>query len=225
MAIKDKDGNVYKLRGPNPLMRNQQEWDRSKLKFINMGSTTEIVEDARNPVKKFKTEFNVVDIGEKLDLKPNKEANLVKAKDFIEEIAEPEEKVAIVAPPKEEPQEIKEGPVEFDVNPHLADIMKQRGVEFYCAPVIGHKQHVDELYDNSYKTFKYGEKSIFDAIVIDMSDFELQFWCVRPISEDSIIHPKTREKGQRWWRVREVEPKTGGYLCKAITSDSNPDFS
>ena len=231
MAIKDKDGNVYKLRGPNPLMKDQKvDWDLKSLKFINMGWSNEIVEDVRNPVKKFKTDFNVVDIGEKLDLVPNEIAatTTVPAREFVKEIVkevvEPEvvERIAVVTPPKkEEPQE----EVVLNVPPQLASILKQRGVEYYCAPVIGKKHHTDDLYDNSYYTMQYGNKFVFDAVVIDMSDLELQFWCIRPISAESIVFPKTKEKGQRWWRITEVEAKTGGYLCNAITSDTNPDFS
>jgi hypothetical protein len=224
MAITDKEGNVYKLRGPNPLMKDQkQDWDRKKLEFINMGWENEIIEDARNPVEKFKTDFNVVDIGEQLGLVPNEETKTVPARKFVEEIAKPEpiEQVAIVTPPKEEPKE----EVVLNVPPQLASILKQRGVEYYCAPAVGKNLHTDDLYGESYYTMQYGNQFVFDAVVIDMSDLELQFWCVKPITIESIIFPKTKEKGQRWWRIKDVEPKTGGYLCNAITSDTNPDFS
>tara|TARA_Y100000034_G_scaffold96448_1_gene117445 strand:- start:133 stop:771 length:639 start_codon:yes stop_codon:yes gene_type:complete len=212
-------------------MKNQnRDWDRDKLKFINMGWENELVEDARNPIKKFKTDFNVVDIGEQLGLIPNEEATVVPGRKFVEELSEPEveseavepevvEQVAIVTPPKE----VKE--VVLNVPPQLASVLKQRGVEYYCAPVVGKNQHTDDLYDDSYYTMQYGNKFVFDAVVIDMSDLELQFWCVQPITVESIVFPKTKEKGQRWWRVKDIEPKTGGYLCSAITSDTNPDFS
>lgn len=246
MAIKDKDGNVYKLRGPNPLMKTQQEWDRAKLNFINMGRhDSEVVEDERNPIDKFKEDFNVLNIGEELNLKSNKEATaVVPTKEFIDEISQEPEVAEVednveelvrreaVEPVEElvrraavEPVVEKPKQVTLDVHPSLAKILNQRGAEYYCAPAMGKKRHVDDLYDNSYYTTQYGDQFVFDAVVLDMSDLQLQFWCVKPITVDSIVHPKTKEKGQRWWRITESEPKTGGYICRAITSDTNPDFS
>ncbi len=42
MPIKNKDGSTYTLRGPNPLMKNQERWDKAKIVFHNMkwGGTT-----------------------------------------------------------------------------------------------------------------------------------------------------------------------------------------
>lgn len=215
MTIKDKSGKVYKLRGPNPMMKDQNRWDLNKLELINMGWSNDIVVDERNPINKFKTDFNVVDITEKLNLVPNKEANaeIVKSQNFIEEIQE------------ESVVEKIEEPAVSDTNHQLDDIFKEKGVEYYCAPVIGEKQHVDDLYDNTYSTMKYGDKFVFVAVIIKESDLELQFWCVCSITINSIVFKKIKIKGQRWWRIKEISPKTGGYLCRAITSDTNPDFS
>ncbi len=220
MVIKDKKGKVYKLRGPNPIMKDQKKWDMAKLQFINMGWKNEVVVDERNPIQKFKTDFNVVDIGQELGLMPNEEAaTVVKPQEFIDDIQE----TVVVEEPKEES---KEEPVVLNVDSQLAKLIKERGVEYYCAPVVGKKEHVDALYDTSYYTMQYGEKFVFDAIIVEESDLTLQFWCVRPVIIDSIVFRKiVKSLGERWWRVKEVEPKTGGYLCRAITSDTNPDFS
>jgi len=222
MAIKNKEGKVYKLRGPNPIMKDQNKWDIDKLKFENMGWNSEIVTDERNPIQKFKTDFNVVDIGEELGLVEAPEAStaVVKPQEFIKEVQE--EPVAVPEPVEAKPEEDQ---VVLNVDPQLAKIIKERGVEYYCAPVIGKKEHVDDLYDNSYFTVQYGTKFVFDAVVVEESDLELQFWCVRPVTVDSIVFRKVKMKGQRWWRIVDIEPKTGGYLCRAITSDTNPDFS
>ncbi len=216
MAIKDKDGKVYKLRGPNPMMKDQKKWDMDKLQFINMGWSNEVVVDERNPVQKFKTDFNVVDIGQELGLVSNEESTttVVKPQEFIDDIQK-----SVTEEPKEET-------VILNVDPQLAKIIKERGVEYYCAPVMGKKKHVDDLYDNTYYTMQYGEKFVFDAIIIEESDLELQFWCVRPVTAESIVFRKiVKSFGERWWRVKDIEPKTGGYLCRAITSDTNPNFS
>jgi hypothetical protein len=66
---------------------------------------------------------------------------------------------------------------------------------------------------------------MFDAVIVDQSDLQLQLWCVKDISKDSIIYRKLNQGGERWWRIQHTEPKTGGYLCVCGISDLNPDFS
>ena len=221
MAIKDKDGKVYKLRGPNPLVKNQVEWDRHKLKLINLSWQNEVVEDAKNPVKAF--DETLVKIDEELDLKPNAEANVavIEPQQFIEEIqAEP---VPELEPePIPEPQ-AKPEPKVIEANKKIARIFRERGAEFFCAPVIGKRTHLDDLYGHSYDTLQYGDKFVFDAVVLDQSDLETQFWCMRQLSIGSIIYRK--ERGERWWRIKDIEPKSGGYIVTSIISDTNPDFS
>ena len=47
MAIKDRDGNVVKLRCPNPVMTTQQTWDNSKVIYHNMFFPIITVPDSR----------------------------------------------------------------------------------------------------------------------------------------------------------------------------------
>ena len=35
MVIKNKDGSEYKLRGPNPIMKNQNLWDNFQIHNMN----------------------------------------------------------------------------------------------------------------------------------------------------------------------------------------------
>lgn len=219
MAIKDKDGKVYTLRGPNPLMKAQQEWDKTKIRLFNMrgGRHEEVITDLRNPVEAFNA--NVVDIGQDLKLKERK-AKTIEPRKFIEEIREM---------PKEEPPQVFRMPEPptpvLNVDPKMARILKERGVEYYCAPAIGRKTFTDDFYGSTYDTIEYGEKFVFDAVIIDQSDLELQFWSIKPITAQSVVYRKVKQGGERWWRIVDVESKTGGWLAKAITSDSNPDFS
>jgi hypothetical protein len=101
----------------------------------------------------------------------------------------------------------------------------ERGVEYFCSPVIAYKEIVDELYGTSYKTPKYGTKFLFDAIIVDQSDLQLQIWCVKDIKKDSIIYRKNQQGGERWWRINQTEARSGGFLCLASISDINPDFT
>lgn len=212
MSIKDKDGNVYKLRGPNPLVKNRNDWDKNKITLINFKKIKEeIFEDKKKNIKK------PIDIAEDLSLFQGPEpSKKISAQDFIEKIAEPEQ------PPEEDKKEFK---ININVDERAARALLERGVEYYCSPVIGHKEIVDELYGTSYKTPKYGTKFLFDAIIVDQSDLQLQIWCVKDISKDSVIYRKNQQGGERWWRISDTESKSGGYLCLASISDVNPDFS
>ena len=214
MAIRDKDGKVYKLRGPNPLMKDQVDWDRTKTKLINLSWGSEIVEDVRNPVTQ--AEENLIKIDEELGLKPNKEAaKIIEPDKFIAELRAPESPVQ----PEPEP------PPTINAEPRTARLLKEKGAEFFCAPVIGTRMHVDELYGSAYERLEYGDKFLFDAIVVAESDLQIQFWCARPVTMHSIIYRRIKEGGERWWRINEIEPKSGGYLARGIPSDTNPDFS
>jgi hypothetical protein len=221
MAIKDRDGNVYKLRGPNPLCKDRSDWDKTKIKLINLKDIkTEIIHDENNPLKKAKQ--NIVNISERLGLfEGPEESKIIPPQEFMEEAAA----VAIEEPLIENSFNSPTPGVTINVNENVARILQERGVECHCVPVIGYKKIVDDLYGSSYSTPKYGTQFLFDAIIIDQSDLQLQIWCIKELTKDSIIHRKNKQGGERWWRVTDIEPKTGGFLCLASISDVNPDFS
>lgn len=243
MAIRDKDGKVYKLRGPNPLMNDQNlDWDKSKLKLHNFSWNSECVKDPISPEARFQKEHPKVNIAEELGLKPNGDwippfefVNELKAtrpttiaeeipEDFpvIEEepvVEEPEE-IQIPLPKSEQPK--PESPKEFNVSSQVARIFHERGMEFHCAPVYQVSMR-DDLYGTEYKMNRYGDKFIFDGVVVEENDLELIYWCVKEMTKGSVVMPKSRES--RWWRIEQIEPKTGGFLVKALPSDVNPDFS
>jgi hypothetical protein len=230
MAIKDKNGNVYHLRGPNPLLKNQENWDKSKIKLINIGWTSEVIEDKREAIEEIPPyrEEPIVE-------KPATKA--VKAVDFINDIIIPREEVKIEVPKpvihESKPQVVdveievvqpQKKQVVLDVNPKLARILSQRGAEYFCVPAIGKKKH-ENSDGEDYETIVYGEQFIFDAVLIDQSDFQFQFWCIKDITKGSVIHKRSPERGERCWRVERSESKSGGHLVIATISDVNPDFS
>jgi len=187
MTIFTKDGNVYKLNGPNPLVEKQVSWNIKSLIFYNF-SWNSIVE--KNQEKEIKEELN-----------------------FLKE------------PIKEE---LNLGHIEYKVLCH-------------CLPVKI-EMKIDELYGETRKRFKYGEKFIFPCVIIEASDLYFEIWTNDPknqVLEKSIIYPfvyevynKTTKKYDkvpyddcRWWKVTSREPKENGWLIKAIPSDTQPDFS
>lgn len=190
MAILNRDGSVFALRGPNPLMLTQDDWDRSKVTLINMSLKQDVVKDEASPPP------DVPDVAEVLA----EGTRTVSAAEFV-------------------------GEVVIEAAPQVARMIKQRSVEYYCAPAVGVKTHVDELYGDSYDTPVYGEQYLFDAVVIDASDLQIQVWCATPVSVNSVIYRKSGQGGERWWRVASSEPRSGGYLLTASVSNVNPDFS
>lgn len=237
MAIKDKNGNVVKLRGPNPVMRDQADWDASKVKLINCGWKSEVVVDHRSPAKEMKA--RTIDIGEELGLEENPKTKIVPAKQFIAEMVAPAKPKPKPVPPPPKPPEPEpeidieievvqpDQPVTLNVDPRAARLLRDKSVVYRYVPVVGQKKHKDDFYGDSYETPIYGEQGELDAVVVDLSDLQLQFWCVRPITKGTVLHRKdeSKEGGERWWKVERVEANGGGYLVLAVTSDLNPDFS
>lgn len=234
MAIKNKDGTTYQLRGPNPLMKDQADWDKTSIKLINLTGKSEIVKDDHNPIEEANS--NIVNIRDELKLTGTK---VVRASDFIKEINQAQEMMPqfeepesipepVVVPetvviPDPTPEPTKE--VQINLDERLARIIKERGVEFYCAPAVDMKKVKDSLYGSSYETIIYGKQFIFDAIVLAESDLQIQFWSVNLIPINSVILKRDPEGGERWWRVSKNQPKTGGYISLGDISNSNPDFS
>lgn len=220
MAIKDKDGKVYKLRGPNPLMGDQKAWDNKHVKFVNFGWEEHTMEDENNPIKKFDSDYKVRDIGTVLNLTPNiveepeqKEPEVaVEPEKVVEEIKEPVPEPAPVPPPAPLPS----------MDKSVAAALEKHKTVFHCAPAI-QVTIKDDLYGDSYQRTSYGNKMTFEGIVTKQSDFTLEFWATKEVTVNSVVYPQDTSK--RWWRIKAVHPKSGGYLMTAMISDVNPDFS
>ena len=58
MAITDKDGKVYKLQGPNPLMKDQDKWDMNDIVLHNFKWGSEVIEDTKK-AHKFLSDLNI----------------------------------------------------------------------------------------------------------------------------------------------------------------------
>jgi len=86
MAIKDKDGNVYKLRGPNPLVKNKSDWDSSKIKLINFDHLKEEI------VKDIEKKLNNVKKNQIEKENRKEESKVIKSDDFVKDITDDEDK-------------------------------------------------------------------------------------------------------------------------------------
>ena len=212
MTILDKEGKVYTLTGPNPLVEKQATWDQSGLIFHNF-EWDEIKSKSESSNKK-----------QKISEMPA--APKVPAEEPIRQIEkEPEVRV----------QETQDDGREFDL-PYI-----KYKVLSYCLPA-NVQEKKDSLYGDSWSTVKYGKKFVFPSVIISSTDLSLELWTSDPngqITERSIIYPFSYEVHNqntdahdrvpydeyRWWKVSSKEKKQEGWLFKAFPSDIQPDFS
>lgn len=195
MPIKRKDGTTYKLTGPNPIMVTQDRWDRSKLVFHNFCWKGKTVPDT-SAITPYSSAFRLNPVGEKPMM--------------VQPVAVPEPEVKVTY---EEPE-----PIVQQAEP---EVFKNK-IQVWCLPAKI-KDVKDSLYGDSYRTIKYGEKFIFEGIVVENNDLTFSIWTNVPhVAPGAVIFPRNEDK--RHWRVSTVTPKTGGYLLNCIMSDFQPDF-
>ncbi|NBT57799.1 hypothetical protein EBT16_03345 [bacterium] len=218
MAISNKDGSVYVIKSPNPLVKEQEKWDSSKLVFHNF--TWDEIRSNAAPRMKRQEPKRIA------DLPPPIPEPIPAPK---QETCERENLKTNETPNRQ--QEDKT----FDL-PHI-----KYKVISHCLPAIVQKKK-DSLYGESWERLSYGRKMVFPLIVVESNDFSFDFWTSDPneqITERSIIYPFSyevynEETGSydrvpydeyRWWKVISKERKEGGWLFKSVPSETQPDFS
>lgn len=216
MAIKNPDGTIYKLNGPIPVMVDQERWGDFHVHNFDWNS---IVEEDKSTVKPQHSDFGQL-----------------KKEGFVEELekTKPEIKVTesnsvelIDTPPVETPEPVVDVIQETSSEPPQ---IKQRDLPIglkktfvYCLPAVI-SERVDELYGDKFTTIKYERPFSLEAVIVENSDLRLQMWTtIDKIKRGSILFPRLEEK--RWWRVEEIEEKSGGFLIKGVPSDYQPSFN
>jgi hypothetical protein len=213
MAIKKKDGSVYILEGPNPLVKTQTPWEVEKLVFHNF--------EWQETVFSFK----------KKKVPNTEEKYKAEEKPAVAPVPAPPPIPKETPPPEPSPEDERN----FDL-PYI-----KYKVLSYCLPAKV-KTHTDSLYGESWSKTSYGKKFVFPCVVINSTDFNFQFWTSDPssqITEKSVIYPFSYEVHNeetdsydkvpydeyRWWRITARQEKEGGWLFDTTPSDFQPDFS
>lgn len=194
MVLKNKDGSVYKLQGPNPAMKDQNLWGD----FVahNMEWNDEKIKD--NNKKEY-------------------QAPMVPENNFIKEL----EKTKPVEQEKTQIEEVKEEKIEIksSIKQDSAAIKK---TYIHLLPAI-RKERKDDFYGDSCVTIEYKDPTSFEGVVIKQSDIYFEVWTDVPdIGIGSVLYPKSNVK--RWWRVQEVLPKASGWILSCTLSDYQPAF-
>jgi hypothetical protein len=206
MPIKNKDGTLFKLESPNPIMSEQMLWEKDQMIIHNMPKFGQpvVMKDSTEPVK------------QAFDKMP-----------IVGKITEPtqEQELPTIVKTTEPPTVVKK-----DI-PDIVDKLDDDGIttvmegeiDVWCLPAK-YVEVVDSIYDQKYKKLKYGNKFIFQGYLIEQADLFTIIWTkTKAVSEGSIIYPKIMDK--RWWRVTGTKEEEGGYLLYAEITDYHPNFS
>lgn len=207
MTLMNKDGKPYRtFSAPNPLVAEQITVDKQELVFHNFKQKT-TVEEIPDLPKPIKSEIP----------KPQTAA----VDDFLS-LLKTEAKNLKATPPPELPKP-----------PKPKDVMEGEGVVVvFCQPATI-RETTDDLYGETRRTIKYGEKFDFDALIADMSDLEICLFTRQKIDIGSVVYPsrykfKTDEGGLqllRWWRIGQIQPYKDGFLLYGNITNHNVDFS
>lgn len=220
MAIFSKDGKVYVLEGPNPLVKTQESWDPSNMIFHNFTWEEHVSKGAT------KRKVPAPEPSDPSERKPE-----IRIPTKPEEAEHPSTAGKIEEEtPKEEISK------DFDL-PYI-----KHKVLSYCLPAKEEKK-TDKFYGESWIKVTYGKKMVFPSVIVEATDFYLEFWTSDPnehITEKSIIYPFAYEihntqtdsydrvpyDEYRWWKVSDRKRmEEGGWLIRAVPSDNQPDFS
>jgi hypothetical protein len=222
MAILSKDGSVYTINSPNPLVKKQEKWDLSKLVFHNFNW-----DEIRSKVLPRTRAAEPAKMSRPLPASNPSPPEPAKEDKPHEDKTEDE-------PSEDKPEDNLSEP-SFDL-----PLIKYKTIS-HCLPAIVTKNK-DSLYGDSWERIKYASKIVFPSVVTNSTDFSLEFWTSDPkmqITEKSIIYPFSYEVHNpdtnsydrvpydeyRWWKVMEKEQKEGGWLFRAVPSEIQPDFS
>ena len=196
MAIKDKQGNVYRLRGPNTFMKTQESWDTSGVVFHNM----------------FFPQITMPDTRRKREYEP----------DEFDPLPTPREEDIPMPMPVPVPSQPTPTPVVPKAN-KLARLIEERKIPMLYLPVV-EKTVTDDLYGSTYSRTQYGQKASLYGVIVGLEDLYFTFWTETRLTPRSIVFP-TKMEMKRWWRVDQCEPQSSGFLVSCSPSPVSPDFS
>lgn len=209
MVIKNKNGTPYNLRGPNPIMKEQDIWDDFLLH--NMNFPENVITNNNKEINQNKPKLNLGKV------------SVQNADDNSKQIIPAEKEIEPPVEPKQEPIIIKTNEEEVEkptvVNAKLLNFKK---TVIHCLPAST-EEKIDDLYGEKTLKINYGNKFNFEAIMIREEDLSLQFWThLEKISKYSILYPKNKEK--RWWKVIEIKKAPEGFFIHCMPSEYHPNF-
>lgn len=222
MTIKNKDGSVYKLRSPNPIMKVQDIWSGFEVHNMDFQQQTE-----SNSATVAKPQSKKINLGQVTTLEEK-----------------PAEKIQINTKPEPEPEKLVLPNFDQEYKPppppdsafvtnkddgiirpsQINDKLKNfKKTVLHCLPATV-KQFYDDLYNDRSVKISYGKRFTFEVILIEETDMFLVFWThLQNLEKFSILYPQNFEK--RWWKIDAIKPAPEGFFIRCLPSEDHPAFT
>ena len=214
MVIKNKDGTVYKISQPNPIMIQQEKWND----FIihNMNFEKNILEDAKNVPKKpaklkLGTETTIKEEARIPLPTPHVEKNdfeIPNFNDIDNNVPEPTQE-------SEKEQVLRPTNINEKLKIFKKDVM-------HCM-LADTKESVDPLYDEKRVKVTYTKTFTFENIIIKDDDMQLVFWShLDFLTKNSVVYPRNNTK--RWWKISGIKKAQEGIFFSCVPTNVQPSF-
>lgn len=208
MVILNKDGSEYKLRGPNPIMKSQNLWDNFEIHNMNFDEVVDFFKKTSNKTTILNLNHNEIII-----------------EDHGSSLVEKKEEIITEEPVALKKEDVKNENIQKDnlekTNNSISNNFEIQKTIIHCLPATVSKKE-DYLYGDIKKIIKYGEKFIFDGVLLEITDFQISFWTNIQLNNESVIYPKNSDK--RWWKIIGSEPKFNGNIYFGKPSNVTPNF-
>ena len=225
MTIKNKNGEDYRLKKPNPLMKNQDNW--TSFTVYNMEMNGSVVEKLAKLVLE-KTHLVIGEteiisskkLGKKEVISINNKPNLPPTEMPLPTLPPPDFS-RVVAPVNSLMEEVQARNIKkpSKIHPKL-EKMPRNIINCLLAKI---EEKVDRLYEDKTFKIRYSKEVSFEAVILDESDFQFVFWThLDDITRKSVVYPMNRDK--RWWKIDEIKKSPEGIFCSCTPSDIQPTF-
>lgn len=218
MSIKNKDGSIFQLKKPNPLLKTQDITDDEHV--VHNLFIEEILVRYNKKKKPLSPNGAVVStpdlppvLEEQIqapsvsDLKPMPLPKITEH----EAVFESDNKEEIIADDKIEKD---------DDYMEDSDEAMQDTLSCWCLPGE-YRSHVDNLYGETRRNLVWGDKFIFEGIILESTEMMFVIWTQVKINPPSIIYIRSQ---RRWWRVTEVNSYDNGFAMSCLPSETRPSF-
>lgn len=208
MAIFHKDGKVYTLKNPNPIVKNQVSWDRSSLIFHNF-EWDEITCEMETKVPKILPKEEEVGIPSPPEKKAEPENGPEPPEDKDDrEFDLPDLKYKVLSYCLPAHKEKKTDALYGDTWGRI-----KYGQKFaFPSVVISSTDIMLEFWTSDPR------EQITEGSIIYPYSYEVQ-------NKKTGSYDKVPYDEYRWWKVSSKERKEQGWLFSSIPSDKQPDFS
>lgn len=218
MAIRRKDGSIYKVSGPNKLMITQNHWNEDE-EFVlhNFDRSVESTfEQPKEIVVPQKIELIVPEL--KPTASPSTVIHLEPPKpieptntldDFPDQI--------ILTKPTQQPKSESIDPSK------TSKYRKGQRSLIYCLPAEK-RERIDELYGEKSFYIAYNDPFKFAAVVIESNDISFYIWTtVKHVTKSSILFCS---EDRRWWKVQNIQDEEthDGFILTCRPSELKPNF-